>query len=180
MKAKSPFFVVNFDLSRLADAGKEISLKPTPEQRIGLAGWAGVDSVETLNGVVHLKRLGVGHFSYEAHFTADVVQACVVTLAPVRSHIEREFQRFFQVADVRRAAPVTRAIELPSNAIMDDEEPEILSSPVLDIAAPVLEELALAIDPYPRALGVAFKPPPDDKGSADSPFAVLKKLKIKR
>ena len=180
MKAKAPVFAVNFDLLRLADAGAEIALKPTPEERADLARWVDVDSLDALNGVVHLKRLGVGHFSYEASFSADVVQACVVTLVPVRSHIEREFQRIYQVVNARSTGPVKRAIDLPSDVFKIDEEPEVLSSPVLDIAAPVLEELALAIDPYPRAPGVAFQPPADDKGAKESPFAVLKQLKTKR
>jgi hypothetical protein len=43
----------------------------------------------------------------------------------------------------------------------------------------VLEELVLAIDPYPRKPGVAFQPPADEGGQAEHPFAVLKKLKTK-
>ena len=180
MKAKAPSYAVKFDLARLADAGTEIALKPSPEQRADLARWTGLDSIEALNGIVSLKKLGAGHFSYDARFSADVVQPCVVTLVPVRSHIEREFQRIFQVTDARVAAPQKGTIELPSKVTTDDEEPEVLSSPMLDVAAPVLEELALAIDPYPRAPGVAFQPPADDQDRSESPFAVLKQLKTKR
>ena len=46
-----------------------------------------------------------------------------------------------------------------------------------DLAVPVLEELVLAIDPYPRASGVAFEAPQDDADSPVHPFAALKQLK---
>jgi hypothetical protein len=41
----------------------------------------------------------------------------------------------------------------------------------------VLEELNLALDPYPRAPGVTFEAPKDEPKAAESPFAVLAKLK---
>jgi hypothetical protein len=57
----------------------------------------------------------------------------------------------------------------------DDEAPEEIESTRYDVAGPVLEEFSLAIDPYPRAPGVAYEPPPDEK--PESPFAVLARLK---
>jgi hypothetical protein len=59
----------------------------------------------------------------------------------------------------------------------DDEAPEEIESPRYDVAGPVLEEFSLAIDPYPRAPGVAYQPPPDEK--PESPFAVLRELQKK-
>lgn len=177
MKTVSPF-AINFDLSRLPEAGTDVPLSPTAKERAGLARWAGVDSLEALKGSVHLKKLGAGHFSYEARFTAEIVQPCVVTLEPVRTHIEREFKRLFQIDENARKTSEKRIVQLSSKA--EEEDVETLSSPVLDIAAPVLEELSLAIDPYPRAPGAAFQAPSDEKGSADTPFAVLKSLKTKR
>ena len=40
-----------------------------------------------------------------------------------------------------------------------------------------MEEFLLAIDPYPRAPGVAFQPPEGMADKPESPFAVLKGLK---
>jgi hypothetical protein len=37
--------------------------------------------------------------------------------------------------------------------------PEEIASLDYDLAAPLLEEFLLAIDPYPRKQGVAFEPP---------------------
>jgi uncharacterized metal-binding protein YceD (DUF177 family) len=60
---------------------------------------------------------------------------------------------------------------------LEDDEPELIEGTSIDLAAPVLEELSLALDPYPRAPGVAFESPKQEKAPADSPFAVLESLK---
>ena len=59
----------------------------------------------------------------------------------------------------------------------DDDDPELLDQPVLDLAGPLLEELSLALDPYPRAPGASFEVPPEPQAAAENPFAVLEKLK---
>ncbi len=59
----------------------------------------------------------------------------------------------------------------------DDEGPEEIDSLTYDLAAPLLEEFVLALDPYPRAPGVEFAAPPEPEEPKESPFAVLKSLK---
>jgi uncharacterized metal-binding protein YceD (DUF177 family) len=59
----------------------------------------------------------------------------------------------------------------------DDAVPEEIESPRFDLAAPVLEEFLLAINPYPRAPGVVFEAPAEAEEKPESPFAVLKGLK---
>ena len=177
MSEKSSPFVHAVDLARLPEGETEIALAPKAAEREALADWAGVDAVDALAGTVRLKKLGAGHFHYDARFTADVTQSCVVTLEPVHSHIERAFKRLYQVESMRNAPIGKRAIEL--SATVDDDEPEILDSSKFDIAGPVLEELSLAIDPYPRAPGAAFQPPKEKDAARESPFAVLKGLKTK-
>ncbi len=58
--------------------------------------------------------------------------------------------------------------------------PEEIDSTRFDLAAPLLEEFSLAIDPYPRAPGVAFDAPATTEDPPENPFAVLGKLKEKR
>jgi len=79
------------------------------------------------------------------------------------------------------ASPVRRALPkdaLPPAPSIDDELTEEIESLTYDLAAPLLEEFSLAIDPYPRAPGVAFEPQSDraQKGE-EGPFAALKALK---
>jgi hypothetical protein len=58
-----------------------------------------------------------------------------------------------------------------------EEGPEEIDSLHIDLAAPVLEEFALSLDPYPRRPGVEFAPKSPDSAPAENPFAVLKDLK---
>jgi uncharacterized metal-binding protein YceD (DUF177 family) len=60
---------------------------------------------------------------------------------------------------------------------LEDDEPEVIEGTSIDLVAPVLEEVSLALDPYPRASGVAYESPREEKSPADSPFAVLERLK---
>ena len=163
------------DLATLPEGETEVRLEPSAEARAAIASWAGVAQVESLAAAIRLARAGENSYSYQGHFEADVVQSCVVTLEPVRSHISADMERHFRVAAARKRRE--RRSEEPEIEDEEDEETDMLTSPVLDLAAPLLEELALSIDPYPRAPGVVFAAPVDEGGAEESPFAVLERLK---
>jgi hypothetical protein len=66
-----------------------------------------------------------------------------------------------------------------AEVVLDAEEegPEEIESLHYDLAAPLLEEFVLSLEPYPRRPGVEFAPQTDGQERAESPFAVLKGLK---
>ena len=177
MTTQTPY-AVPFDLGGLSDRGAEVRIEPGAGERASISEWLGVMSVDALTATVRLTRLRDDRYRYEAQFAADVVQACVVTLTPVPSHLTSEFSREFRMEgrSSSRKMPDARSWTL---ANLDEEEPEALQGSVLDLATPVLEELSLALDPYPRAPGAAFEPASEEKSPGESPFAVLAKLKLK-
>jgi hypothetical protein len=161
-----------YDLSDLPDAGAEVVLAPNAAQRMRLAEWAGVDAVEHFEGRVILQRRSANRFAYDATVAADIVQSCVVTLEPVHSHLAFTVERLLHLTK----GPGVRRLgkhELASDA---DERREEIEDSRFDLAGPLLEDFALAIDPYPRAPGVVFEPPADPE-PRETPFAVLKPLK---
>jgi len=82
--------------------------------------------------------------------------------------------------DLKKLAPNRFQLDFRLDAEdlpLEDDVPEEISSLHYDLAAPLVEELVLAIDPYPRAPGVEFAPPEDGEQAPESPFAVLKGLK---
>ena len=162
-----------YDLSDLSDAGAELTLAPSAEQRARLAEWAGVEAIEQFEAQVTLRRRSPNRFAYDATLNADVAQSCVVTLEPVLSHMQLKVSRALHLTKLPRSVAQH---ELAPGA---DEGPEEIHDPHYDIAAPVLEEFVLAIDPYPRAPGVVFESPADE-APRESPFAVLKPLKTGR
>jgi uncharacterized metal-binding protein YceD (DUF177 family) len=161
-----------FDLSRLSDAGAEIIIQASTEQRGRLADWAGVDAVERFDATVTLKRNSATHFAYDAALSADIVQSCVVTLEPVHSHLELNISRTLHL----NKFPVRAGIAAEELSPVADEGPEEIEDPHYDLAGPLLEEFVLAIDPYPRAAGVMYQQEPEE-APPESPFAALRALK---
>jgi len=163
------------DLGRLSDAGEEIDLVLKGRDLEAVAQWAEVRSVEAFRARIDIARKGGGYFHYEAEIEAELTQDCVVTLDPVPSHIDKKFSRELHLTRTpRRVVP---EIEVLAPGAADDEAPEEITSPLYDIAGPVLEEFSLAIDPYPRSAGAAFESPADGEAGRENPFAVLKSLK---
>ena len=167
-----------YDLADLSEAGDEVRIVAGPDDLLALARWAGVDKVERFEAVVTLSRLSPSRFLYKADVLADLVQSCVVTLEPVTSRLERHFTRTLNLLP-RHARP--RPEEEGGGALTlaagEDEAPEDIESPRYDLAAPLLEELVLGVDPYPRAPSVEYTPPQDAAATRESPFAALKRLK---
>ncbi|MGA7711303.1 MAG: DUF177 domain-containing protein [Rhizomicrobium sp.] len=161
-----------FDLGNLSHAGSQVTVSAQGDELPRLAEWAGVEAVHSFVGNVALRRLTQTHFAFEADLTADIVQICVVSLEPMETHIERHLARELHFTPRGR----TERAEL-TLAAGDDDVPEEITSLYYDLAAPLLEEFVLAIDPYPRKGGIAFELPQDPQAAPESPFAVLKSLK---
>ncbi len=165
-----------FDLDRLGRADAEVTVTADADALKRLARWADVETVELFKADIALHKLPASHFRLDFVLAADIVQACVVTLEPVRSHIARDFTRELHLSSAKhRHAVAPEEMMLSAGG---DEAPEEIASPHYDLAAPLLEELLLAIDPYPRAPGAELPESPDAAAPApESPFAALKVLK---
>lgn len=177
MTIPTPPYVQNFDLFTLSEGGNEKSLKPPAPILAAIAEWAGVATLHSLEAKIRVHRAGENAFRYVGHLKAELDQNCVVTMEPVRETISRDFERTFVVVPRRHSRPAITELSKE-----DLDEAETVDSPVVDLAAPVLEELALAIDPYPRARGAVFEAPPGldhivEPSPRESPFAVLGSLK---
>lgn len=166
-----------YDLNRLSEAGYETTLSLDEAARLRLAEWVDVVSIERFEATIGLRRLAPGRFAYTAQFEADITQNCAVTLEPVYSKVVRDFSRTLHLVPHISSGFTTGGELSPGSG--DDEVPEEIDSSHFDLAAPLLEELVLAIDPYPRAPGAAFEPLADEIDETDNPFAVLKSLKTR-
>lgn len=161
-----------FDLGGLSEAGSDVPVLVSGNDLARLAHWAGIDAVNAFSAVVELRRLSRTHFVFDATLDADIVQACVVTLEPVATHIARRFSRELHYVPHLQASGGVLTL-----AAGDEDVPEEIDSLHYDLAVPLLEEFLLAIDPYPRKEGAAFEPTKDGVEPPESPFAVLKSIK---
>ena len=166
----------SYNLARLGNAGDTVHFAADAEQRAAIARWSGVVSVEKLDARVEIRKISSTRFGLIFHLLADVTQSCVVSLEPVASHMERNFERELHfTGPVRHKAP-----ESEPELVLDsdpEEGPEEITSLHYDLAVPVLEEYALSLEPYPRRPGVEFAVKTDPEAPPESPFAVLKGLK---
>jgi uncharacterized metal-binding protein YceD (DUF177 family) len=175
MKAAPPIEQL-FDLGRLSQAEQSVTIAPDVDARARIASWTDVVAVPSLTAEVTLHKISASQFSAAYRLSADIVQNCVATLEPMTTHIARDFTRLLHFAAAPyRAGPASEPLDLAA-----EDGPEEIESLRYDLALPLLEELVLAIDPYPRKPGVAFQPPGEAEDAPDrpeSPFAVLKSLK---
>jgi uncharacterized metal-binding protein YceD (DUF177 family) len=95
---------------------------------------------------------------------ARVVRTCVVTLEDFETLTEERFRVRF--------VPVGRESD-DDDPESDDEIP--YTAGMVDLGEAAAEQLALALDPYPRKPGAIFEPPQDVK-QEEGPFAVLAQL----
>ena len=106
-------------------------------------------------------------------WSARVVQTCGVTLDPFESALSGDFL-VRAVPAGSPHAPTEDTVEVDLDPSSEDP-PDVLTDERLDLAAYVVEHLALEVDPFPRSPGAEFEPPVATPES--SPFDVLRALK---
>ena len=152
-------------------------------ERAALAKRFDLISLDRLEAELTLRRVGHGPMvRLDGSIHANLVQSCVVSLEPIECEIEEDFVLHF--APDRGDAPHGHVVE-ETDAGYADDPPEPLIGGQIDIGEAVAQQLALALNPYPRRPGVtledvlrASEGDTRDRG-ADSPFAVLARLSRK-
>ena len=175
MTTETQPFIHEYYLGDIGRNGAEFTLSAKGDELARIAAWADIQGVEAFAAEVRLRKQSANQFTLDADLTAVVVQECVVTLAPVKNRIELHLHRELHLSHQIRHRP-NEVIPLGAGA-GDDEVPDEIESLDYDVAAPLLEDFALALDPYPRAPGVEFVAPADAEPARENPFAVLKSLK---
>ncbi len=159
-----------YELGRLGQAGDEIVIAPSGDELLRIAEWAGIEAVEAFRATVDLAKISPTRYALDAELEADIVQSCVVTLEPVKSHIARTIHRDLFLTQTKPSLEI-------DVAPLEEDGREEIASLRYDLVVPVLEELALAIDPYPRAPGVEFAAPKEAGEAPVHPFAALRALR---
>ena len=131
--------------------------------------------MDRLTAEVTVKALGSQLFRVAGVWAAEVRQACVVTLEPVAEALTGDFEASFEVAE-RAAARDGGDVEIDPEAA---DPAEILPEEGIDLGELVVQELAVALNPYPRAADAEI--PAQYRSAAaeeeSRPFAALRVLK---
>jgi hypothetical protein len=162
-----PEFSRPLALASVPAGGLRLALEAGPEERAALARRLGLLALPALSADLHLAPEADGKVQVTGTLRAEVEQACVVSLEPVRQAIEE---------------PVAWRLLPDGVAPSDgDEDPDDIECPgdVAELGEALAQQLSLALDPYPRAPDAQL---PEDPGAggAHGPFAALAKLKPPR
>jgi uncharacterized metal-binding protein YceD (DUF177 family) len=164
-------------LDRVSTTQHREEIAPTDKERAALAERFGLLSLDQMSARFTLKRVRKDLVRAKGHVTAELVQACVVTLDPVPARIDEKFEVDF----LEGAQPVAADIELD---VEGAEAPEPVLNGWIDLGELAAEQLGLAIDPYPRKPDAAVpvewaaEPAPETSPApGPNPFAALDKLK---
>ena len=168
-----------FSLDHLGDGEAARSITANEAERAALASRLGILALDRLEAELRLRReRGSPLIHLSGRLTADVVQACVLTLEPVRQRVEEEFSLLFTLDPQERALSQDVFVD-----VEDETWPEPVGAEGIDLGEAVAQQLSLAIDPYPRAEGARLERSHwgrGEVGATDSPFAVLERLKRDR
>jgi uncharacterized metal-binding protein YceD (DUF177 family) len=148
-----------------------------PGERDALARRFGLLSLDKLTAVLDLQRQAGEVIHVTGHLSANAVQRCVISLVPVPAHLDADFE-------VRYGGAAAEADEGDIDPLGIDA-PEPLIEGRIDLGEAVAQQLAIALDPYPRAPGAALDPEgfsvdPSEgagQGGGKQPFAALAALK---
>ena len=145
-------------------------------EREALARRFGLLSLDRLSASLRIQRLpGKGIIRVSGRFVAKVTQACVVSLEAIPVRLSEEFSLLY---DLDPETPEGQEHVIDAEA---EDPPEPVGADGIDLGETVVQQFALALDPYPRAPGA--KPPTGSEAAieaarnTDGPFAALKVMK---
>jgi len=159
-------------LRELGQGPVRVRLEPDAAQRAEAARHLGLESLPALTAELTV-RPWLDGAEISGRFAAVVEQLCSVSLDPFEQPLTGEIE----VRVVPHGSP-NAPDELGGDADHDAESPDppdVLTGEAIDLAAYVVEHLALEVDPFPRKPGAVFEPP--EQPAEASPFAALRRLK---
>ncbi|SNR54159.1 DUF177 domain-containing protein [Paracoccus sediminis] len=142
-------------------------LTPDADRCAAIAAELGISALSRLTFSGEIRAESGDGWALSGRLRARVTQPCVVTLKPVKTTLDEAVARHYSP---HLATPEGDEVEMPDDTL----EP---LGQFIDLAAVMIEELALALPPYPRADGAEFEaapevPAPDTR----RPFEGLDKL----
>ncbi|MBM3542670.1 MAG: DUF177 domain-containing protein [Alphaproteobacteria bacterium] len=177
MRPPVPEFSRPLALRDLGPEGTTLRIEASAEECAALARRFGLAGIARLAAELWVEPMaGPGTLRLEGRLEAAVRQTCVVTLEPFDQAVAAHFERLY-------APPGDEAPGAAGEGAGGEDVVEPLAGDSLDLGEVVAEELALDLDPYPRAPGVDTSEVLKNYGvSADNaadagPFAALAKLK---
>ncbi|MBL8638447.1 MAG: DUF177 domain-containing protein [Alphaproteobacteria bacterium] len=195
LKLPEPEWSVWVKADEIPADGKQVDLSPDASQLPLIAQRIGVLSLDSLRASLSLSKSKGGVM---VHVTgtlwAEIVQSCVVTLEPIKSKIQEDFEAWFAdqehvILFEKAQRDVLTKKEMMDLPILEEkEDPEPLEDGKVNLGELVVQYLCLAVNPFPHnetAEQQSEKTPIAHKGRGaqeplrPNPFAALKNWRPK-
>lgn len=157
------------DIVRVNQIGPGLTrvIEPDAATCAAIARQLDLVSLDAFRAELELKPTAAG-WTLSGRVRANVVQSCGLTLEPLPAVVDQRFS-----LGLAESLPDEDADEIVVS--MDEESPDLIEDGKIDLGRYAVEQLALALDPFPRKPGAEFVQP-EEPGEI-SPFAVLKQIK---
>lgn len=171
----APIFDAVVRIDKLPASGRSIAVDANEVERAAIAATMHILSVESFVASLSVVPFR-GGLRAQGRLDARVTQASVVSFEPVAETISEDIDRVFLPAPKEGRVPAADAEVFVD--LEDDDFPDHIDGPEVDLSALLLETLALVLDPYPRLPGESLEgmgiTPTEVE---DGPFARLARLK---
>ena len=163
-------------LERLAKGTTDDWIEATAAERDLVKERLDLLSLDQLSAQCRISQGLAGLIRVDCDWRADLSQACVVSLAPIEQSLAGRFHALYQSHGGDAAAK--------GEVVVDpevDDPPEALPAGGIDLGELVVQELAVALDPYPRVKGaeVPSRYRPVEVEDSAGAFEALRALKSK-
>jgi len=182
--AETPEFSFPIDITSLAASGRTYTFEAAADSRERVARRLGVRDVATLTARFDLTPRAGAMVHVTGTVRASLTQTCVVTLVPVPALLVEEVDATFTTVAPKVIAANPNADIEQLVALGEADPPEEATDGTIDLGELAVVQIALGLDPYPRAPGAAFSwegmgEEKGEKPQLSGPFAVLATLKTK-
>jgi len=164
-------------LGQVTEKGLRLTVEAKAEERAALMRRFDLLALDKLEAELEVRRLERGDlYEVTGRFSADLAQECVVTTDPVPLKPSESFTMLFTTDP---AVADAAGIDVDAEA---EDPPELIEGDAIDLGEAVVQQMAMALDPYPRAPdapAVAAEQGTEGEGDEDrpNPFAVLSRLR---
>lgn len=170
----APLFDATVRLDRLPAHGRDLKVSLDAPTRETLAADLRLLAIESFDATLNVAPFR-GGIRALGQLTARIVQASVVSFEPVPQDINEQVDRIF-LPEAQASKPTPGSETFVD--LEDEDFPDYLDGPEVDLSALLIETLALAIDSYPRQPGESLETLGLPGDAEDlGPFAALAKLK---
>ena len=154
-------------LDRIGPRGLTVEVEAKPDELPAIAARLGILALASLQCVFDLRRVGATIVEAEGVLRAQVTETCVVSLDPFDHDVQERFTVHF----------------VPPDAEDDNPDPEAVdqipcSGGAADLGEAAVEQLALALDPFPRKPDAVL--PDEATEETPSPFAALRVRQLRK